>query len=229
MTVRPLSRDEVRAIDARALDELGLPSLILMENAGRGAADWLRRRIWPETSARVAILCGPGNNGGDGAVVARHLDAWGFAVRVLWFAPPDSLKGDAAAQAAIVGRSGIEAAVVPESAGIDAIAGLFPDAGWLVDGLLGTGLTRPVEGLIARGIAALNRSGRPILALDLPSGLDADAGSPLGDAVRAEATATFVAPKLGFAKPGASAYTGEVAVIDIGVPRCILEPFLIAD
>ncbi len=234
MKVRPLSRAEVRSIDARALEDLGLPGLILMENAGRGAAAWLRGRLEsgppaPGRPPRVAILCGPGNNGGDGGVVARHLDAWGFAVRVLWFAQPGRLKGDAAAQAAILGRSGIESAVVPEAAEPDAIAPRFEDADWLVDALLGTGLDRPVEGLMARAIAALNRSGKPILALDLPSGLDADTGLPLGDAVRAEATATFVAPKLGFAAPGASAYTGAVAVVDIGVPRFILAPFLVAD
>ena len=101
------------------------------------------------------------------------------------------------------------------------------EADWVVDALLGTGLSRPVEGHLAAAIEALNRSGKPILALDLPSGLDADTGRPLGVAVRAEATATFVAPKLGFDAPGAAAYTGEVAVIDIGVPRRLLEPFLV--
>ena len=98
-------------------------------------------------------------------------------------------------------------------------------ADWVVDGLLGTGLTRPVEGTLRAAIEALNRSGKPVLALDLPSGLDADTGRPLGAAVRARATATFVAPKLGFAAPGAGDFTGEVAVVDIGVPRCLLEPF----
>ena len=97
----------------------------------------------------------------------------------------------------------------------------------MVDGLFGTGLTRPVEGVLRTVIEAMNDSGKPILALDLPSGLDADTGIPLGVAVRARATATFVAPKLGFAAPGAEAYTGEVAVIDIGLPRRLLKPFLV--
>ena len=88
------------------------------------------------------------------------------------------------------------------------------------------GLSRPVEGPLKAVIEAINDSGKPVFALDLPSGLDADTGRPLGVAVRAEATATFVAPKLGFAAPGAADYTGEVAVIDIGVPRRLLEPFL---
>ncbi|WP_435018066.1 NAD(P)H-hydrate epimerase [Tundrisphaera sp. TA3] len=220
MPVRPLSRDEVRSIDARAAEELKLPTLALMENAGRGAAALIRDRIG---SGRVVIACGPGNNGGDGSVVARHLDAWGFDVRVLWFVRPDRLKGDAAIQRDVVERSGIAATEVDDGGPID---GLWEGADWVVDGLLGTGLTREVEGPLASAIASINRSGRPVLALDLPSGLDADSGRPLGDAVRATLTATFVAPKLGFSQPGASVYTGEVAVVDIGVPRLILAPFL---
>lgn len=223
--IRPLSRAEVRSIDARAADGLGLPTLALMENAGRGAAELLRGRL--PAGGRVAIACGAGNNGGDGGVVARHLDAWGYDVQVLWFAPADSLRGDAAIQRGVVERSGIPLTTIGEAdadpARLDA---LWAGADWVVDGLLGTGATRPLAGLLAGAVASINRSGRPVLALDLPSGLDADAGTPLGDAVRAALTATFVAPKLGFARPGASAYTGEVAVVDIGVPRALLAPFL---
>jgi NAD(P)H-hydrate epimerase len=226
MTIRPLSRDEVRGIDARAAQELGMPTVILMENAGRGAAAWIRERGVPAQSQGL-ILCGPGNNGGDGGVVARHLDLWGYAVRVVWFARADRLRGDAAVQFQILARAGFdqtcwddESAVTPER--LDA---LLATADWVVDALLGTGLTRPVEGTLRTVIEAINRCGKPVLALDLPSGLDADIGQPLGAAVRAQATVTFVAPKLGFNAPGADAYTGTVAVVDIGVPRALLEPF----
>ena len=233
MRVRPLSRDEVRSIDARCRDEFAMPTLLLMENAGRGAAAWLRDRIAaspepveaPAGRPIVVIACGPGNNGGDGAVVARHLDAWGFEVRLAWFAPRDRLQGDAAVQRAIADRSAILHVAVPEDADDDYLDQLWAGAAWLVDALLGTGLTRPVEGLLGRAIASLNRAGRPILALDIPSGLDADSGHPLGDAVRADATATFVAPKLGFARLGADAYTGQVEVIDIGAPRAALAAY----
>ncbi len=178
----------------------------------------------------MLILCGPGNNGGDGGVVARHLDAWGFPVRVVWFARSDQLRGDAAAQRDILARSGIaQSAWFDDHPGEEVDAGLLgtvlADADWLVDGLLGTGLSRPVEGPLRTAIEAINGSGKPVFALDLPSGLDADTGRPLGVAVRAEATATFVAPKVGFSAPGADEYTGEVAVIDIGLPRCLLEPY----
>jgi NAD(P)H-hydrate epimerase len=251
-----LSREEVRRLDVEAAAELSLPTLILMENAGRGAAGWLATLIGaiaPEAGGllfppplsrlvaasphapalpRVLILCGPGNNGGDGGVVARHLDAWGFPVRVIWFARNDQIRGDSATQLSILRKSGI-----PQSTWFDehspdvasnpvSLDAALAHADWLVDGLFGTGLSRPVEGPLRAVIEAMNRSGKPIFALDLPSGLDADSGEPLGVAVRACATATFVAAKLGFTAPGAASYTGEVAVIDIGLPRRLLDPFL---
>jgi len=226
MKIRPLSRDEVRSIDERAAQELGLSTLVLMENAGRGAAAWLRHRgVGP--SSKVWIACGPGNNGGDGGVVARHLDSWGVNVRVVWVARADQFRGDAATQWNILARSGIDQTALDgtDADDLERLAAEVAGSDWVVDGLLGTGLTRPVEGTLQALIAMLNRSGRPILALDLPSGLDADSGQPLGIAIQARATVTFVAPKLGFSAPGAEAYTGEVSVVEIGVPRCLLEPF----
>jgi NAD(P)H-hydrate epimerase len=232
MTIRPLSRAELRSIDKRSAEELGLPTLVLMENAGRGAAAWLAERA--PTTTRVLVLCGPGNNGGDGGVMARHLDAWGYPVRVVWFAAADRLRGDAAAQWNILAKSGIDQVAwdleaTPSADESDRLDALIAQSDWVVDGLLGTGLTRSVEGPLERVIAAINRSGRPVLALDLPSGLDTDTGQPLGIAVRAVATASFAAPKLGFNAPGARDYTGEVVVMDIGVPRCLLEPFWVSD
>jgi NAD(P)H-hydrate epimerase len=233
IAIRPLSREEVRSIDERAARELGMPTVILMENAGRGATAWLRDAAPPPRPAagsRVLILCGPGNNGGDGGVVARHLDLWGYPVRLAWFARADRLRGDAAVQHRILDRSGFDQACWdgdgdPSATTPERLDALLADADWLVDALLGTGLTRPVEGTLRAVIEAVNRSGKPTYALDLHSGLDADTGRPLGDAVRARATVTFVAPKLGFAAPGADAYTGAVTVVDIGVPRVLLEPF----
>lgn len=228
LRLRPLSREEVRSIDARAVEEAGVPTILLMENAGRGAAAWLRDRVAAEPEPRllrVLILCGPGNNGGDGGVVARHLDLWGFAVQVVWFADPCRLKGDAATQWSILDRSGLDQTAFAGPPGPDRLAALLAGADWIVDALLGTGLTRPVEGPLRAAIEAINRAGKRVLALDLPSGLDADLGVPLGAAVRANATATFVAPKLGFTAPGARDFTGEVVVVEIGAPRSLLEPF----
>ncbi len=253
--IRPLSRNEIRQLDVQAAEALGLPTSLLMENAGRGAAAWLAElsgALRPDSGGRplspdpahhiaevprgpalpkVVVLCGPGNNGGDGAVMARHLDAWRFPVRVVWFTGSKLLAGDPALQWAILQKSGVEQAAwlddqpggqKPEN---DRLAEILASADWIVDGLLGTGLSRPVEGLLRTAIDAINGAGKPIMALDLPSGLDADSGVPLGAAVRATATATFVATKLGFHVPGAALYTGEVAVIDIGLPRCLLKQF----
>lgn len=227
LNLRPMSRDEVRGLDAQA-EAIGLPTVVLMENAGRGAAAWLRERA-AGPSARVAIVCGPGNNGGDGAVAARHLDAWGFAVRVVWLAAPERLRGDAATQWRILDAAGIHQENWPDDPLDPArLDGLFAAADWVVDALLGTGLTRPVEGPLRVAIEAMNRAGKPVVALDLPSGLDADTGQPLGAAVRATATLTFAAAKQGFAAPGAAAYTGDVAVVDIGLPRKLLEPYRVS-
>jgi NAD(P)H-hydrate epimerase len=182
----------------------------------------------------VTILCGPGNNGGDGGVLARHLDAWGFPVSVIWVARSLDLRGDARAQWGILQKSQIHQHawfdVYPEHCSLnpDLIESILADADWLVDALLGTGLSRPVTGPLHALIEVVNRLNKPVLALDLPSGLDTDTGQPLGVAVSASATATFVAPKLGFGMPGARAYTGEIAVIDIGLPRRLLEPFYMA-
>lgn len=222
--VRPLSRSEVRAVDALASERFGVPTLILMENAGRGAADWLLSRLEDveRKQPRVLILCGPGNNGGDGGVVARHLDLRGAAVKVVGFSDAALLKGDAAVQWSILEKSGLSPEVLTSAGPLES---LITEADWVVDGLLGTGLTRPVEGLLAKVIALVNRSGKAVAALDIPSGLDADTGQPLGIAVKAKATLTFVARKIGFDQPGASEYLGEVVVIGIGAPRAVLEGY----
>src|SRR5258708_3799778 len=141
MTVRPLSREEVRGIDREAAGNLGLPTLVLMENAGRGAAECLRRRT---SAVKVLIVCGPGNNGGDGGVVARHLDFWGYAVKVVWFCTPDQIRNDAAVQYTVLSKAGIDQREWGEVADQGQLDALIADADWVVDGLLGTGLTRPV-------------------------------------------------------------------------------------
>mgnify|MGYP000942304129 CR=1 FL=1 len=213
---RSLTRDEVRAIDVWAAETIGLPTLVLMENAGRGAAEVLLDRIHED--AKVLVLCGPGNNGGDGAVVARHLDLSRRTVSVVWFAKSDRLSPDAATQHRVLKGLGLPQDEWPESTEASVLDELLAEADWVVDGLLGTGLSRPVEGQLRDVIEAINRSGRPVLALDLPSGLDTDRGVPLGTAVRATVTATFVARKVGFDASGAAAFTGEVHVVPIGVP-----------
>lgn len=217
-----LSRDEVRSIDRIAIDDYGLPGIVLMENAGRGAAAVLLAR---GCSGPVAICCGKGNNGGDGFVIARHLDLAGCVVRLLLTCPVAELTGDARINAEVAQHSGIPLQFVsnpPDSAAIDAhLAG----AEWIVDALLGTGTQGTIREPFAAVIEAISRSPARVLAVDLPSGLDADTGQPLGPCVRADLTATFVARKRGFAQLAAAEWLGDVHVIDIGAPRRLLERF----
>jgi NAD(P)H-hydrate epimerase len=227
MWLRPLARDEVRAIDRRALDEYGLPGLVLMENAGRGAAESLLRRA---PVGPVVVCCGGGNNGGDGYVVARHLDAAGIDVRILAFAPAGSLPPDARTNrdACAAARIPLKDVSVSETDDPAALDRLFDGATWLVDALLGTGtkgtLRPPYLTIVARMNATRDR-GAKILALDLPSGMDCDTGLPCGTCVRADATVTFVSRKTGFDAPGAADLAGSVEVVGIGVPRRLLAEY----
>jgi len=213
-----LSRDESRRVDADATRRFGIPSIVLMENAARQAADaaidMLRASRGP-----VLVCCGPGNNGGDGTAAARHLAIRGFPVTVLLCADPERVRGDARTNLDIARRLGIPIVEGGDDATAAWARACEPGTPTLViDALLGTGATRPVEGPIAVLIGLINASGTRVLALDTPSGLDVDTGEPLGDAVRGERTVTFVAHKLGFVSPGAQTYLGEVTVADIGAP-----------
>jgi NAD(P)H-hydrate epimerase len=207
-----LTRAQVRELDRRAIEEFGVPGVVLMENAGRGATEVLMRL----NSERrpVVIVCGKGNNGGDGFVIARHLDIHGWAVSVVQCAPVAELTGDAAIMQRIAAKAQLSAAVHAEEYG-----------GWIVDALFGTGLTGPLREPYDRIVADINASGAKVLAVDIPSGLDCDTGQPLGPTVRADHTVTFVAPKAGFANPAAKEWLGEVHVVGIGAPRKLLEEY----
>jgi NAD(P)H-hydrate epimerase len=216
-----LSREEVRALDRRAIEELGVPGVVLMENAGRGAAEVL---ISLGCKGPVVICCGKGNNGGDGFVIARHLDNRSIPVRVLLFADPAQLTGDAAVNYQIVAQSGLGISIYErESLNEGKVRSELAKAEWIVDALFGTGLTGPVRKPFDQIIKCINESNRRVLAVDIPSGLDCDTGQPLGPTVRADHTVTFVAQKKGFANHLAKSWTGQVHVVDIGAPRCLEE------
>lgn len=217
-----LAAAEVREIDRRAIEEYGLPGIALMENAGRGCAELLLAR---GVHGPVVVCCGPGNNGGDGFVIARHLELAGCDVRVLLCADPGRLRGDAAVNARVLQRSGLPVETLTTAPPPEVLDARLQPAEWIVDALLGTGSRGAVREPLRSAVAAINRSGRRVLAVDLPSGLDADTGVPGDPCVRADVTATFVAWKRGFAAATAPAYLGEVVVIGIGVPRRLLAEF----
>ena len=206
-----LTRDQSRDLDRRAIEEFGVPGIVLMENAGRGMAELL---LALGARGPVAVCCGKGNNGGDGLVIARHLANRGISARVLLFAQPAELSVDAAVQWHIVERLQLPAEICSDEG---PLIRTLVQAEWAVDALFGTGLSGPMRPPFDR-IAALISAGKAhVLAVDIPSGLDADTGMPMGATVRAEHTVTFVAPKVGFANPAAAAWLGQVHVADIGV------------
>ncbi len=214
-----LTREQCRLIDRRAQDEFGVPGIVLMENAGRGSVDVLLQIAQPR---RVLVCCGNGNNGGDGFVIARHLDNRRVPVSVILFGRAEDLTGDAAINHEIVKRSGISlsSGTPPDLATLG--RGLA-EADWVVDALFGTGLSGAIRAPLDAVVAAINESGRPVLAVDIPSGLDCDTGQPLGPTVKATHTVTFVGMKQGFAEAVARAWTGEITVVDIGAPRVLVD------
>jgi hydroxyethylthiazole kinase-like uncharacterized protein yjeF len=216
---RVMSRDEVRRVDAWAIDEVGVPGVVLMENAGRSCAELVRRKLAAH-QRKVCIFCGAGNNGGDGYVIARHLLNAGFSVRAVLCGERDKVHGDARINLDILERLGHAAELLdPGAEDLAVYVRTFAgDADLVVDALFGTGLRGELKGEFRSLIETINDLGRPILAVDIPSGLDCDTGEPLGAAIRATYTVTFVAVKKGFlASPEANRYVGELYVASIGV------------
>ncbi len=219
-----LSRDQVRALDRRAMQVYGVPGPVLMENAGRGAAQLLHAL---GINGKVVICCGKGNNGGDGFVIARHLDNRRVPVKILLFAHPQELSGDAAIAYRIVAMSELPLTVFDRPPlDADGLSRELAGADWVVDALCGTGLQGPMRPPLDQAAGAMNASHARVLAVDLPSGLDCDTGQLLGPTVRAQHTATFVALKKGFANPAAASWLGQVHVVDIGAPRKLVEEAL---
>ncbi len=218
-----LSRTEMQAADRRAIDELGIGSLDLMERAGAGVAGAVEQLLAGETGPAV-IVCGRGNNGGDGLVAARLLAAGGCAVQVWLAADPEVLSGDAAVnwQRLTVEGPGLTGAIEifplgPGEVDPEALAGAWSAGGVVVDALYGTGLTGPPREPGAALIAAMNLSGRPVVAVDIPSGVDADTGAAPGEAVLAAETVTMAFPKRGLLLHPGRAHAGAIRVVDIGI------------
>ena len=259
MTPTVLTRDQVRCVDALAIERYGMSGLVLMENAGRGAVDallafdpsLLKEKSSPlagpprgpgspaerlaasnpegvalrlaanhliHAAPQVVILCGKGNNAGDGFVIARHLEIRGVATNVLLLATPSELTGDALANYAILQHSNVPIVDVSTGQLEPQLTQHAAGATWLVDALLGTGAAGEPREPFATAIRWMNGQPARRLAVDLPSGLDCDTGQPSTATVQADLTTTFVAAKPGFLTPQAKPYVGELRIIDIGVP-----------
>lgn len=223
MTVPVLTRDTVRALDRVTIEYLGIPGLILMENAGAGAArvvlERLRRGVWHEP---VLILAGTGNNGGDGFVIARHLHNDGLACDVVLVGSRARVRpgSDAHTNLLALDATGVVIMEAPKLS--DELLDTIDRAGCVVDALFGTGLDRamrdPCDALCTHVLA----TGAPVLAVDVPSGLHADTGQVLGAVMRAEVTATFVAAKPGLLRGEGPGAAGEIVVVPISIPRRLI-------
>jgi NAD(P)H-hydrate epimerase len=210
---------EMRTLDARAIGELGIPGAVLMERAGLAAAAEIHARH--PHAGRVAVVCGSGNNAGDGLVVARHLQAAGIAVDCLFPGDPAALRGDAAVNRDVAARLGIEL-----RGGLDrsALSRRLRGAGLVVDALLGTGARGRPRPPADAAIAAIERSRLPVVSLDIPSGVDSSTGEVEAEAVHAGCTVTFHAAKVGLLVSPGRHHAGEVAVAGIGIPPALVQP-----
>ncbi len=215
-----MSKDQVRSFDDWAINELGIPGVVLMENAGRSCAELIAEKLSKIDKPRVCIFCGTGNNGGDGFVIARHLLNRKFNVVVVICGDRSRIKGDAKINLDIL--EGLGASI--ENLNVDTESDIFgraasfaQEADMIVDAIFGTGLTGQLRDEYKRLIEAINSLGCPILSVDIPSGLDCDTGETLGAAIKANCTVTFVALKKGFVLETAKAQTGEIYVASIGV------------
>ncbi len=230
------SRDQIREVDRLAADEFAIPSLLLMENAARGVAGVIVQGLEGLGSPTVVVFCGPGNNGGDGLAVARHLSNRAMNVGIILAATAERYAGDAAINLEICRRMGlpiVQAHADPGHA-VDQMFALVGQPEVVVDALLGTGATQPARGPIGELITRLNAArdaGSTLVSIDLPSGMDAQTGAPCapdsaadpaGPCITADLTVTLAGLKAGFLNEHAQPYLGQVVVVDIGAPDALL-------
>ena len=207
--MRIATAEIIRELDRKTIQEVGIPGAVLMENAGRGLAELAQRLLGGQVEGRsIAVLCGAGNNGGGGLVAARHLHNWGAEVSVKLPFDPERLKDIPAHQWQILAGMSLTIISEPE----------LEIADLIIDALIGYGLTGDPRQPVAGWIDRANSSGRPILALDAPSGLDTTSGVPGKPCIQAAATLTLALPKTGLMTPQAKPYVGDLYLADISVP-----------
>lgn len=217
--VEILTAEQMRHVDRRTVREFGVPEIVLMENAGLRLFGFLQDTYPDLRSRRLLLLCGRGNNGGDVFVLARHLHNQGIPFQAVLFGPPGGAKGSAGVNLGALRRLGIKVLSVVGPAGWRRARRLLEQSDLVVDGILGTGLSRPVTGLLARVFQAINRSGVEVVAVDIPSGLSGDSDGLPGPSIRASHTVTFARPKIPHVLPPARERCGTVHVADISIPR----------
>ena len=189
--MRLVKASEIQEMDRITIQELGIPGAVLMENAARGAARVFLDHFAPSTNSRVVVLCGRGNNGGDGYVMARYLHQAGFRVTVILLSKLNNVSGDALINLKVIKKMGLEILEVPDAKRWGTKRRVLRSCDYIIDGILGTGLNSPLKGFYSQVLKYVNALGKPIMAIDIPSGLNADTGQIMGVAIKAELTATF--------------------------------------
>src|SRR3954467_13820959 len=221
--MRVLSAAQMREADRRTIEEIGIPALVLMENAGRQVVAAIEAVHADLLEGRVGVLCGRGNNGGDGFVVARTLLQRGVDVAVFLIGRVGEVRGDARVNLEILGRLGLTVVEIADSEAWELHFSEIGDCSLIVDAIFGTGLNAPLSGLLETVVADVNGSGIPVVAIDLPSGLSADSHEPIGDSIEAGVTITLGAPKLALVLPPAETRAGDIVIADIGIPSEVIE------
>jgi len=221
-----VTREQIRELDRIAIEEFGIPGVVLMENAGKAVVDEVAKQL--PNDGVVAILCGRGNNGGDGFVVARHLHNREVEVHTSLACPLEKarLGGDASTNLEILLKMGLTISQVLTPEGVESLVRSLGSVDVIVDALLGTGLAGEVRQPMRQLIDEVNGLGVPVIAVDIPSGLDCDEGTVLGSAIKATKTVTFALPKVGFLRRPAREHLGELIVADISIPQKAVERLL---
>lgn len=214
-----MSREQVRSFDSWAINTASVPGVVLMENAGRSCAEMIERTLAEKKGSTVCIFCGTGNNGGDGFVIARHLNNAGIETVTIVCGDPVRIKGDALINYRILQKIGLK--IEHLNPGEDnlrqKVESLSCGSDIIVDALFGTGLSGPLRAGYDILVITINALHKPVIAVDIPTGLDCDTGLPGSAAIKAATTVTFVAAKKGFANPEAEKYTGHIYIASIGI------------
>jgi NAD(P)H-hydrate epimerase len=219
--IKVVTAKEMQELDRRATAEYGIPSLVLMENAGSETAGEMLAAFPGLLRSRVVILCGRGNNGGDGFVVSRHLLNRGVGLETFLLAGRGDVRGDARVNLEILEKMGAAPSEVTDARGMATLSDRIGSADVVVDALLGTGAQGPAKGIVAEAIEMVNRAGRPVVAVDIPSGLVADDPETPGPAIRAALTVTFALPKRCLLLYPAAGYAGTIRIVPIGIPSSL--------